>query len=49
MSTCLTPEGEAAGNYWRDAQNNPEHRLDKVAVLTTSTWRRRVVAPLPRG
>ncbi|MEU7556019.1 sortase [Streptomyces sp. NPDC044571] len=36
VSTCLTPEDEAAGNSWRDAQNNPEHRLDKIGVLTTS-------------
>ncbi|MEU7065633.1 sortase [Streptomyces sp. NPDC046161] len=33
VSTCLTPEDDAAGNTWRDAQNNPEHRIDKVGVL----------------
>ncbi|MEU6868344.1 sortase [Streptomyces sp. NPDC046876] len=34
VTTCLTPEDDAAGNHWRDAQNNPEHRLDKIGVLT---------------
>ncbi|GHB51564.1 hypothetical protein GCM10010347_21720 [Streptomyces cirratus] len=33
VSTCLTPEDDAAGNTWRDAHNNPEHRIDKVGVL----------------
>ncbi|MEW2416515.1 sortase [Streptomyces sp. NPDC046866] len=37
VTTCLTPEDDAAGNHWRDAQNNPEHRLDKVGVLTGTT------------
>ncbi|MGW5849068.1 sortase domain-containing protein [Streptomyces sp. NPDC055254] len=37
VSTCLTPEDDAAGNFWRDAQNNPEHRLDKIGVLTATT------------
>lgn len=36
VSTCLTPEDNAAGNFWRDAQNNPEHRLDKIGVLTAT-------------
>ncbi|MEK9521905.1 class E sortase [Streptomyces sp. NPDC087908] len=36
LSTCATPEDNAAGNYWRDAQNNPEHRIDKIGVLTTA-------------
>ncbi|MET9610781.1 sortase [Streptomyces sp. NPDC006512] len=36
VTTCLTPEDEAAGNFWRDAQNNPEHRLDKIGVLTAT-------------
>ncbi|MFJ3583459.1 class E sortase [Streptomyces sp. NPDC090127] len=35
LSTCATPEDDAAGNYWRDANNNPEHRIDKVGVLTS--------------
>ncbi|MFE5794854.1 sortase domain-bontaining protein [Streptomyces sp. NPDC056503] len=36
LSTCATPEDDAAGNFWRDAQGNPEHRIDKVGVLTTT-------------
>ncbi|MCY0943073.1 sortase domain-containing protein [Streptomyces antarcticus] len=36
VTTCLTPEDDAAGNFWRDAQNNPEHRLDKIGVLTAT-------------
>ncbi|MGW6567496.1 class E sortase [Streptomyces sp. NPDC054975] len=34
LSTCATPEDDAAGNYWRDANGNPEHRIDKIGVLT---------------
>ncbi|WP_399494384.1 class E sortase [Streptomyces sp. P9(2023)] len=34
LSTCATPEDDAAGNFWRDAQGNPEHRIDKIGVLT---------------
>ncbi|SCE53216.1 sortase A, partial [Streptomyces sp. DvalAA-14] len=33
ISTCATPEDDAAGNFWRDAQGNPQHRIDKVGVL----------------
>ena len=33
LSTCATPEDHAQGNYWADALGNPEHRIDKVAVL----------------
>ncbi|WP_267245654.1 class E sortase [Streptomyces sp. PR69] len=33
ISTCATPEDDAAGNFWRDAKGNPEHRIDKVGVL----------------
>jgi sortase A len=33
LSTCATPEDHAAGNYWADRFHNPEHRIDKVAVL----------------
>ncbi|MEW2416505.1 class E sortase [Streptomyces sp. NPDC046866] len=33
ISTCATPEDHAAGNFWSDAQGNPEHRIDKVGVL----------------
>jgi sortase A len=36
VSTCATPEDHAAGNYWHDALNNPEHRIDKIATLTTT-------------
>ncbi|MFF3934766.1 sortase domain-containing protein [Streptomyces phaeofaciens] len=36
VTTCLTPEDDAAGNFWRDAQNNPEHRIDKIGVLTAT-------------
>ncbi|MEU2433001.1 sortase [Streptomyces sp. NPDC007861] len=34
LSTCATPEDNAAGNFWRDDRHNPEHRIDKVGVLT---------------
>lgn len=33
LSTCATPEDHAAGNYWSDRFGNPEHRIDKIAVL----------------
>lgn len=33
LSTCATPEDHAQGNYWADELDNPEHRIDKVAVL----------------
>ncbi|MFI1827510.1 class E sortase [Streptomyces sp. NPDC020412] len=33
LSTCATPEDDAAGNHWRDELGNPEHRIDKVGVL----------------
>ncbi|MCG6498723.1 class E sortase [Kitasatospora sp. A2-31] len=33
ISTCATPEDNAAGNRWRDANGNPEHRIDKIGVL----------------
>ncbi|MET8973222.1 class E sortase [Streptomyces hydrogenans] len=36
LSTCATPEDDAAGNHWRDAQGNPEHRIDKIGVLTAT-------------
>jgi sortase A len=35
VSTCLTPEDDAAGNYWRDDLGNPEHRVDKIGVLVS--------------
>ncbi|MEV8585972.1 class E sortase [Streptomyces sp. NPDC051180] len=36
LSTCATPEDDAAGNRWRDALHNPEHRIDKIGVLTST-------------
>ncbi|HEY9372395.1 class E sortase [Streptomyces sp.] len=36
LSTCATPEDNAEGNFWRDAQGNPEHRIDKIGVLTST-------------
>ncbi|WP_093797066.1 class E sortase [Streptomyces sp. Wb2n-11] len=36
ISTCATPEDDAAGNFWRDDRGNPEHRIDKVGVLVSS-------------
>ncbi|MFF1818232.1 sortase domain-bontaining protein [Kribbella sp. NPDC058245] len=36
ISTCATPEDNAAGNYWRDALGNPEHRINKIATLTAT-------------
>ncbi|MGH3505789.1 MAG: sortase domain-containing protein [Nocardioidaceae bacterium] len=33
LSTCATQEDHAAGNYWADRFDNPEHRIDKVGVL----------------
>jgi sortase A len=34
LSTCATPEDHAAGNWWSDRFDNPEHRIDKIGVLT---------------
>lgn len=36
LSTCATPEDNAAGNFWRDDRDNPEHRIDKVGVLVAT-------------
>jgi sortase A len=36
ISTCLTLEDHAAGNYWRDDHGNPEHRVDKIGVLSAA-------------
>ncbi len=36
ISTCATPEDNAAGNYWRDALGNPEHRINKIARLVAT-------------
>ncbi|MFJ9645464.1 sortase domain-bontaining protein [Streptomyces sp. NPDC101206] len=45
ISTCATPEDHAAGNYWSDAQGNPEHRIDKIGVLRRTT----PAVPAPAG
>ncbi|MCY7396656.1 MAG: sortase [Nocardioides sp.] len=34
ISTCATQEDHAEGNYWSDELDNPEHRIDKIGVLT---------------
>jgi sortase A len=36
LSTCATPEDHAAGNWWADRFDNPEHRIDKIGVLVSS-------------
>ena len=36
LSTCATPEDHAAGNYWSDEFDNPEHRIDKIGVLVAT-------------
>ncbi|MFE9722251.1 class E sortase [Streptomyces sp. NPDC005794] len=36
LSTCATPEDDAAGNVWRDAHGDPEHRVDRVGVLVST-------------
>ncbi|MFD6529387.1 class E sortase [Streptomyces sp. NPDC060184] len=36
LSTCATPEDDAAGNHWRDAHDNPEHRIDRIGVLVSA-------------
>lgn len=36
ISTCLTLEDRAAGNHWRDDRGNPEHRVDKIGVLSAT-------------
>jgi len=33
LSTCATIEDHAAGNFWKDEFDNPEHRIDKIGVL----------------
>ena len=33
LSTCATLEDHAAGNYWSDEFDNPEHRIDKIGAL----------------
>lgn len=36
LSTCATTEDHAAGNYWKDALGNPEHRINKIGVLVAT-------------
>lgn len=36
LSTCATAEDHAQGNYWKDALNNPEHRINKIARLVAT-------------
>jgi sortase A len=36
LSTCATLEDHAAGNYWADEHDNPEHRIDTIGVLVTT-------------
>jgi sortase A len=36
LSTCATLEDHAAGNYWADQFDNPEHRIDKIGVLVAT-------------
>jgi sortase A len=33
LSTCATPEDHARGDFWTDRLGNPQHRIDKIAVL----------------
>ena len=40
LSTCATPEDHAAGDFWTDRLGNPQHRIDKVAVLAKRKPRR---------
>jgi sortase A len=39
LSTCATVEDHAAGNYWADRFDNPEHRIDKIGVLVEARRR----------
>ena len=39
LSTCLTPEDHAAGNFWADEFGNPEHRIDKIGQLVATKRR----------
>ncbi|MFC4033487.1 class E sortase [Streptomyces polygonati] len=36
VSTCATLEDHAAGNFWHDAEDNPQHRIDKIGVLVST-------------
>lgn len=35
LSTCATPEDNAAGNYWRDEFSNPTHRIAVAGFLVS--------------
>jgi len=37
LSTCATVEDHAAGNFWADEFDNPEHRIDKIGALVRTT------------
>ncbi len=39
LSTCATPEDNAAGNYWRDVHGNPTHRIAVFGFLQSVTAR----------
>lgn len=49
ISTCATPEDDAAGNFWRDDKNNPEHRIDKIGVLASTQKLPQKPPPTPTG
>ncbi|HEY0471973.1 MAG TPA: sortase [Kribbella sp.] len=36
LSTCATAEDHAQGNYWKDALDNPEHRINKIGTLVAT-------------
>ena len=36
LSTCATIEDHAAGNFWADEFDNPEHRIDKIGELVAT-------------
>lgn len=40
LSTCATPEDNAAGNYWRDEHQNPTHRIAVYGYLQSVIPRR---------
>ncbi len=40
LSTCATPEDNAAGNYWRDQFDNPTHRIAVYGYLESVVPRR---------
>ncbi len=40
LSTCATPEDNAAGNYWRDQFDNPTHRIAVYGYLESVAPRR---------